>query len=93
MEKRFKLVIIDNKSSAVLEEFDTDCIIAGISLGEDEAVSASVGHCNSKAVAKTIASTMIAIKKAIKNDPAAGLLAKLFMDTDAVVKSGGDDDE
>ena len=93
MEKRFKVVLIDNTSSEVLNEFDTDCLIAGVSLGGDEAVSVSVGHCNSETIAKTIASAMKAIKKSVKNDPAAGLLAKLFMDAETEDESGGDDDE
>ena len=93
MEKRFKVVIIDNTTCEVKSEFDTDCLIAGISLGGDETVSASVGHCNSKTIAKTIASAFKAIQKAIKSDPAAGLLAKMLMDADKEDESGGDDDE
>lgn len=93
MEKRFKLVIIDNTSSEVLNEFDTDCLLAGVSLDGDEALSIRAGHCNSKTVAKTISSAMRAIKESIKNDPAAGLLAKIYMDTETEDESGGDDDE
>ena len=93
MEKKFKLVVIDNETGDVKAEFDTDCIIAGISLGGDECVSVSVAHCNSETIARSIASAMKAIKKSIKNDPAAGLFAKLFMDAETEEESGGDDDE
>lgn len=93
MEKRFKLVIIDNTTCEVKSEFDTDCVVAGVSLGGDEAVSVRVGRCDTKTIGKTIASAMTAIKKSVENDPAAGLLAKLFMDAKTEDESGGDDDE
>lgn len=93
MEKRFKLVIIDNTTCEVKSEFDTDCVVAGVSLGGDEAVSVSVGHCNTKTIGKTIASAMKAIKKAVRHDPAAGLFAQMLMDAETEDESGGDDDE
>lgn len=93
MEKRFKVVIIDNTTFKVLKELDTDCLIAGISLGGDESASVSVGHCDAKTIGKTIASAMSAIKKAVKHEPAAGLFAKMLMDADTEDESGGDDDE
>lgn len=93
MEKRFKVVIIDNVTSEVKTELDTDCLIAGISLGGDESANVSVGHCDAKTIGKTIASAMIAIKKAVRHDPAAGLFAKMLMDANTEDESGGDDDE
>lgn len=93
MEKRYKLVITDNATSEVLNEFDTDCIIAGVSTGENEAVSASIAHCGSATIAATLATAVKAVKKTIEHDPTAGLLLQFIMEAEEKDISGGDDDE
>lgn len=92
MEKRFKLVIIDNESSEKIKEIDTDCIIGGVAISETDFTGVSLGCCNTEILAKTIASATSAIKHTIKHNPAAGLLAQFIMQVDEE-ESGGDDDE
>ena len=90
MEKKFKFVVIDNETSEVKEEIDTDCIIAGVSR-EDEFQAIGITHCNAETMAKTIVTAENVIKKLKKENPVVAVLCE-FVRTEEV-DSDGENDE
>lgn len=90
MEKKYKFVIIDNETSEVKEEIDTDCIIAGVRNG-DGANSICITQCNAKALAESILAAEKVIETMKSQHPiveAFCRIAKLSNST-----SDGEDDE